>query len=99
MSHLSQGVPLRDHGNYFLATLTLSTIFLSVELLPTNQTPSFVLPSLSMCSVSQLKNISFHEWILYSSIFEKINLSIVSFCRHRVDEDLKSEDVKIDMMQ
>src|SRR3954468_13079439 len=34
-----QGAPLRDHGNYFLATLTPSTIFLSVELLPTKSTP------------------------------------------------------------
>ena len=52
-----------------------------------------------LCLNSRCFNISFREWILYSSIFEKINLSIVSFCRHRVDEDLKSEDVKIDMMQ
>ena len=39
-SHLPQGAPLWDHGNYFLATLTPSTISLSVELLPTKSNPA-----------------------------------------------------------
>ena len=50
-----------------------------------------------LCLNSRCFNISFRELILYSSIFEKINPSIVSFCHHRVVEDLKSEDVKINV--
>ena len=42
-----------------------------------------------LCLNSRCFNISFRELILYSSIFEKINPSRVSFRRHRVDEDLK----------
>ena len=99
MSHHSQGALLQDHGNYFLATLTPSTIFLSVELLPTKSNPVIVLPSLSMCFVSQLEMFQhlIPRVILYSSIFEKINPSRVSFRCHCVDEDLKSEDVKINV--
>ena len=52
-----------------------------------------------LCLNSRCFNISFCELILYSLIFEKINPSSVSFRRHRVDEDLKSEDVKINVMQ
>ena len=50
-----------------------------------------------LCLNSRCFNISFCELILYSSIFKKINPSIVSFCRHRVNEDFKSEDVKINI--
>ena len=53
-----------------------------------------------LCLNSRCFNISFRELRLYSSIFEKINPSRVPFrcCRH-MDEDLKSEDVKINMMK
>ena len=76
-SHLSQGAPLGDQGNYFLATLTPSTIFLSVELLPPNQTTSFVLPSLSMCLVSQLE--------MFQHVIPWVGLVIIRMihpCRH-----------------
>ena len=43
-----------------------------------------------LCLNLRCFNISFRELILYSSIFEKINPSIASFRRHRVDEDLKA---------
>ena len=50
-----------------------------------------------LCLNSRCFNISFRELRLYSSIFEKISPSRVSFRRHLVDEDLKSEDVKINV--
>ena len=88
-------------GSWQLFPPHLDTIrhFLSVELLPTKSNPVIVLPSLSMCFVSQLEMFQhLIPWvILYSSIFEKINPSRVSFRCHRMDEDLKSEDVKINV--
>ena len=50
-----------------------------------------------LCLNLRCFNISFCKLILYSSIFEKINPSKVSFRRHRMDEDLKSEDIKINV--
>ena len=63
-----------------------STIFLSVELLPTKSNPIVVHPSLSMCFVSQLE--MFQHLIprvdLECSIFEEIVSYRFSFCRHHV---------------
>src|SRR3954469_20822685 len=66
----------------FLATVTPSTIFLSVELLPIKSNPVDVLPSFSMCFVSQLE--MFQHLIpkidLERSIFEEIVSYRVSLC-------------------
>src|SRR4051812_28652372 len=85
----------------FLATVTPSTIFLSVEFLPSNQTPLlFFRPSRCvLCLNSRCSNISFHELILNarssrrSFPIEFLSVSIV------LDEDLKSMDVKINLKQ